>query len=332
MQGDGNGLGGPRGQLSIHTLSISELEEQTGFPRSTIYYYVRRGLVPCAQKAGRSWALYTDLHLELLLKIKRLKEDGRDLDDILRLLGTDSLACHDEVDLVARKTEQTRKLILDTAIRHFINRGYKNTRIADLANAVGMLPPVFYRYFATKRALFDEAVSVFLDWMLNYLEPQIADEPDVVVRHMKRVNAFLRTRSLGPDLFTFIRAEALGDDEDSRQVMKSTYRKLVELIENDLNGLRSACDTSSHPSVEMMAFGLMGVMEDSAMRLSWDSQCAEEDYYHTNLLMFLAARAALTQEPNLRAAASQYTELIASLVGSIPPPPTDLTETSHNGV
>jgi DNA-binding transcriptional MerR regulator len=60
----------------MKSLTIRELEEASGLPRSTIYYYVREGLLPTAQKAAASRAIYSDLHLALLADICRLKEGG----------------------------------------------------------------------------------------------------------------------------------------------------------------------------------------------------------------------------------------------------------------
>ena len=66
----------------IRPLTISELERATSTPRSTIYYYVRDGLLPAAQKAAASRAVYSDVHVEALREIRRLKRDGVPLDEI----------------------------------------------------------------------------------------------------------------------------------------------------------------------------------------------------------------------------------------------------------
>ena len=50
----------------MRALTIVELERESGVARRTIYYYVRIGLLPAAQKASPSRALYTEGHLALL--------------------------------------------------------------------------------------------------------------------------------------------------------------------------------------------------------------------------------------------------------------------------
>ena len=57
----------------VRPLTISELEQESGVPRSTIYYYVREGLLPPAQKAAASRAIYSDVYVALLGEIARLQ-------------------------------------------------------------------------------------------------------------------------------------------------------------------------------------------------------------------------------------------------------------------
>ena len=322
QSGDPAPLGAPHA-MPTRTMSITDLEAESGIPRSSIYYYRRRGILFPAQTSGRSWAVYTDRHLRRLEEIRQLKAEGRTVSEIRRLLIEEVSAPSEQIDLIALKAQETRNFIVETAIRHFISKGYRNTRIVDITDEVGMLAPIFYRFFLTKRQLFLEAVDRFTGWMLEFLEPQLAGEEDIVVRHMTRVRAFLRLRSLGPDPLTFIRAEALNEDEESARIMESTYRKLVQLIVNDLTTIAESVDDPSRPCPEMVAYGLQGVLEGSAMRLSWGAGCSDRDYYHTNLRMFLAAQAIYTGKNK---PLSDYDDLIDRLVGSIPPSPPRLAE------
>jgi AcrR family transcriptional regulator len=51
------------------------------------------------------------------------------------------------------QAEQTRKRILDAAIKLFAKRGYASTSMVDLASAVDMTPGVLYWHFDDKEAL-----------------------------------------------------------------------------------------------------------------------------------------------------------------------------------
>jgi len=149
--------------VGMRSLTITELERATGVPRSTIYYYVREGLLPTAQKAAASRAVYAESYIELLGEILRLKDQGMDLHAIKEVMGPKlASASALDVDLVAEQAEQTRQSILAAAARLFVRKGYKRTRIADIIKEVGVTPPVFYSHFASKQDLFVEAFGVFV--------------------------------------------------------------------------------------------------------------------------------------------------------------------------
>ena len=142
----------------MRALTIGELETESGVSRSTIYYYVRAGLLPPAQKSSPTRAIYTDDHVELLDEIKRLKQDGLDIRAIREQLGPRvHSASQNGEDLVARQGEQMRRAILQTAAREFARNGYRQTRIADIISELGITPQVLYSHFPTKRDMFAAA-------------------------------------------------------------------------------------------------------------------------------------------------------------------------------
>ncbi|PVZ14514.1 TetR family transcriptional regulator [Actinomycetospora cinnamomea] len=49
-----------------------------------------------------------------------------------------------------RKKAATRRAIQDHALRLFLDRGYDRTTVADIAEAAGVSPMTFFRYFPTK--------------------------------------------------------------------------------------------------------------------------------------------------------------------------------------
>ena len=129
----------------MRALTIGELETESGTSRSTIYYYVRAGLLPPAQKSSPTRALYTDVHVELLDEIRRLKQDGLDIKAIREQLEQRvHSASQNGEDLVARQGEETRRAILRTAAREFARNGYRQTRIADIIAELGITPQVLY--------------------------------------------------------------------------------------------------------------------------------------------------------------------------------------------
>lgn len=62
---------------------------------------------------------------------------------------------------VLKAPEERRQEILNTAMTLFREKGYDATSIADIAKAMNVVPGLCYRYFASKKEIFDAAVSEY---------------------------------------------------------------------------------------------------------------------------------------------------------------------------
>jgi DNA-binding transcriptional MerR regulator len=71
--------------------AIGELADLAGVSRRTVRYYVQEGLLPSPLGVGRG-RHYGDEHLDRLLKVKALQEQGRTLDEIRRELSGGGVA------------------------------------------------------------------------------------------------------------------------------------------------------------------------------------------------------------------------------------------------
>jgi AcrR family transcriptional regulator len=307
----------------VRALTITELEAATSTPRSTIYFYVREGLLPAAQKAAASRALYSDVHVELLGEIRRLKNRGADLDAIrtsIRPFLERQRAA--EPDLVARRAAETRAAILQAAARQFARKGYKRTRLADIITEAGVTPPLFYTQFATKRQLFIESFNVFVRWMSGLIEPPLAEEPDPVVRLIMRTYAFWGLQRLSPDLLSLARAEALQEDAETRAAVQEALRLIAAGPAADLAALRPG-PASPPVSDELMAYSLYGALEQVAMRAAWDDLYSQRDIMHAHVFLFLAVEAAYGVKGDITVRLERYAELIDRLVEEGPPIPPD---------
>ena len=90
---------------------------------------------------------------------------------------------------------RTRELILDAALRLFLERGYDATRMEEVAEAAGIGTSTLYRYFPTKDLLVLEPLAL-RGQMATELRDRPADEPlDVALGHA--VVALLATPRAG---------------------------------------------------------------------------------------------------------------------------------------
>lgn len=226
-----------------------------------------------------------------------------------------------EVDLVAEQAEQTRRSILQAAARLFARKGYKRTRVIDIINEVGVTPPVFYSHFPSKQQLFIESFGVFVEWMRAFLESRLQAEPDAAARDLARVHAYFGVQALSPDLMRLVRSEALHEDGDVRKVVERSYKDMCRGTLEDLMEMRETGAKDLPALDELVAFALLGGVENVVMRASWDGRYSKRDVLWTTLCMFLAVEAIYTGRLDLRERLSQYARLIEELAGSAPPVP-----------
>lgn len=66
-----------------------------------------------------------------------------------------------------RDREATRLELLRTARRQFARSGYGGTSVRDVAGTVGVDPALVFRYFGSKRGLFDEAMAAPADAVID---------------------------------------------------------------------------------------------------------------------------------------------------------------------
>ena len=71
--------------MGAEKYSILELVQASGVARRTIRYYVQRGLIPPPEGAGRGH-FYQSVHLERLLQIRDLQDQGVPLEEIRVIL------------------------------------------------------------------------------------------------------------------------------------------------------------------------------------------------------------------------------------------------------
>lgn len=147
---------------------------------------------------------------------------------------------------VVKPAEERRKEILEAALRLFARRGFTDTTVEDVANAVGVAKGTIYVYFDTKEHLLIALKRQFLLGLVDRLTDLIAEvieqiaggeEVDyrdliddlfdaLVAYHIERRDAVdvVVRQSPGPDLVQ----EALELERDFLQLMTSAFREATE--------------------------------------------------------------------------------------------------------
>jgi AcrR family transcriptional regulator len=302
----------------VRALTIGELERESGVPRRTIYYYVRIGLLPEAQKASPSRALYTEEHLALLHDIETLRAEGlRPAAIRTRIAGLIQAAGENGVDLVARREEQTRDAILQAATRSFARKGYSGTRMADLIAELGITPQLLYQHFATKRDLFVACFKVAVQHINVFLRDRFAEARDAPERMLWYMKADEGIKAFAPGMFA-LALEAAQHDDQARRDLREAYETIFRDHIEELAGLRISPDVPPLPD-ELISHGIMGAFEQMLARASLDDRYSWRDVVRTTLGMYVAVLAIYRGELDVGALLAPY-EARLTEVSELPPP------------
>src|SRR3954447_16209120 len=83
-----------------------------------------------------------------------------------------------------------REAILRAAVKVFAQRGYFNSKVADIAAEAGIADGTVYLYFKSKdeilHSIFDQAMAVFIDE--GKKELALLDEPEERLRRIARLH------------------------------------------------------------------------------------------------------------------------------------------------
>jgi AcrR family transcriptional regulator/predicted DNA-binding transcriptional regulator AlpA len=303
----------------MRPLTISQLERDTGVGRSTIYYYISEGLLPPAQKASATRAVYDQTHVDLLGAIATMKAAGLGLKEIRgRLAGRVAAATENGTDLVAQQSEEIRAAILDAAARSFAQRGYEKTRITDICKAVGVTAQLLYSHFPSKKHLFIACYEVYFKWMHAKVVPPIEATEDTAARMAWRNWASYGIRALSPDLQALARLEATHDDDGLRSLVRQVYEQILEGTKRELASDRRTGANLGLFDDELLAYAFLGALENMQLRSSWDDSYGKHDVIRNLVAMFIAVRAAYAGRIDLTGEWEAVAGLVETLAAEEP--------------
>lgn len=250
-------------------LRIGSLAARAGISKQLIHYYLRRGyLHPAIYKRGNQ-AFYDETHLERLKFIIRCKKEGIPLPftvDLWERTGekTDGRAPAARKKQV--KDSPTREQIIETASRIFLAKGYNNTSIAGIMDAVGITKPSFYYYFENKRDLYLTCLDSTFETFGTLTLGKIRREKDP----WKRIE--MRCRAAHIYAGTFITAinllkKSLNQEEETerRRAEAILRRSWVEPLAKDLErGKRSGL--FREVDSELISLALISITETLVYR------------------------------------------------------------------
>ena len=116
-------------------LSVGELARLGGVTRRTVRYYVQRGLLPAPEGRGRG-SHYTREHLDTLVHIRRLQEQGVPLEQIPARLDPSAAPPKPLEAPMPRIAPWTRVVVDDGVELHLRDQPVDSHQLRALAQAI----------------------------------------------------------------------------------------------------------------------------------------------------------------------------------------------------
>ncbi len=266
-------------------MRIKELEEKSGVPRTTIHFYLRQGLLHPPVKTGRTMAYYNESHLHRLKKIQQLKRGARVPISFLQ----EQIAAEDpgngdpgeyydvtKTVTTTREKKQKRQEIIRKAIDVFSQKGYHQTKIADITRALKISTGTFYLYFENKRDLFIDVIDDVFRNIVGEAAVAIKGEDDFIERLKIRGRVFYKNYTKYSEVLHQLRAELASEEQWPEEKLQKIYHGLTKpLIREIDDAVKMGIIREVDP--DLLAYALTGSMEIMSLRLSLDDKYNVDD-------------------------------------------------------
>lgn len=257
-------------------MKINDLSRLTGFGVSTIYEYLRSGLLQQPKKQGPTKSYFDESHVDRLRKIKDLKTVQKlSLDEIKQSILTDQSKLIETADVPGN----VKIMLIDKALALFSEKGYEHTRISDITDALDMGSGTFYRFFHSK----EELLIGCMDRLPKVLIPKSAwakvrKEKDYIKRLRHRGYAMMNAFPSYIGILNHIKLLLAHDD-------KEIAAKAAECLQNVVTPLRDelkyAIKEGSVRAVDedLVPFILLGINSIYGDRMLVDSKYTVDEAF-----------------------------------------------------
>jgi AcrR family transcriptional regulator/predicted DNA-binding transcriptional regulator AlpA len=315
---DDGGMDGQKDKNEAGLMKIGDLSRISGISVSTLYDYLRSGLLPMPGKESPTKAYFGEIHIERLREIKSLKEKGLTLSEIRDHLGSNR-----DMDQGGKGTsDDVRIAIVDKALELFSKFHYENTKISDITEALDMGNGTFYRYFKSKEELFLDC----LERLPRVLVPrdawsEVGKETDFILRLKKRGYAMLNAFPSYIGILNYAKLSLGKNDLTLSAKAAECIKSLVRPLEKDL---KQAIEEGHVRPVdaELCAYLLLGINETFGYLLLMNPQYSVEKGFSI-IQDFLEHAFARTDTAHGRAVMAEVTDTTGQTI--------DLSDLSFDG-
>jgi AcrR family transcriptional regulator len=157
---------------------------------------------------------------------------------------------------------ERKKVILEAALRTFVESGYHGARMETIAERAQVTKPILYRHFPSKMALLlallDDAGEKLRD---SLLEPIVDTDWRTAIRqHVRSYFDFVKNSDMP---YRLVYSTDLNVNPEASQKITTIRNQIIDLVANHV---RFFTDTGKFPArdIEVTAVILVGMAETSA--------------------------------------------------------------------
>ena len=136
----------------------------------------------------------------------------------------------------AIKAQQTRQLLLDTALELFDKKGFDNVTIDEIAEKCDVSKGAFYRHFNSKYDVFAvkfKDIDNFYESFYEKIHPACTVKEKIILAYQEQMK-YLRDE-LGVDFVRTVYTSALSRTMDEKHYLVDPERRIYKLIESFLD-------------------------------------------------------------------------------------------------
>lgn len=165
--------------------------------------------------------------------------------------------------------ESRRLAIIATARSVFARNGYHRTGIADIVDALGVARGTFYRYFDSKRAIFQVVLNGMMEEVVSVVEPIDVTQPipPQVLANLDRLVRAITAEDVCRVLF----AESVGIDDEADDALRAFYGAALERIERALR-TGQALGVVRDGDVRLLARCLLGLLKEPVVQAALEHE------------------------------------------------------------
>lgn len=179
------------------------------------------------------------------------------------------------------KGERTRLQLLEVAAAEFAERGFQETRISDIVGRAGVTQPVFYQYFPSKQAAYDELVGMFAERLRHAIGqarlPSNAAGHELTGRVRQGVTGLLDILQKDPNLTRIGFFQSAASEE--------LKNELATMIADNVRAEQQAGLFRAEIPADWFAQSLMGIVERFTRQAPGGEHREAQADFITNLLL-----------------------------------------------